>query len=1052
LAGSITLNLTDWTPVGPDQVASGPIAGNAPLAGRVDAIAVSPNFDGRGDAAMFLGTAHGGVWRSTNFTAPAPTWVPLTDDVGERLGLRPEQQVGLSGIGALTVDPNHPNVLYAGTGDYLFGEAGGGVLKSTDGGNTWTVLGRSTFAGHVGINKIVVDPTDASGDTLYASSSEGIFKSRDGGVTWQVKMNGMPAGVGVSDLDYTRSSSAPGRWTLYAGVSSGPAGARGFWRLNPGGDDTWHLMAVDLLDSTGTPVGPDAVGTIRLSADHTPNSLFGVYACVSNARPSQDPHRYPGAVLMLNVFRLAPFSQVWTPASNLPDNITQDGYSQSIGLAPGGEVFLGAIGADVSSDGGYQWTAIDVNASGQPATHVDEHAWAFYNGLAYAGNDGGIWRYNPSPFPAGKLPPGQWQSLNTAGFRTFLDTGASMSPADPNVLIAAAQDNGENVRQSSGNWVHVGGSDGGRVEFDPDPAHGGTTVYKLDVFGGLFRSEDTGVSFHDIGRNIPGQPGGIGSATPFAIDPADTARLLLGPGRTFDPSGHLVTLSRLFESSDRGDHWKAVSPELGNGSISALAYAPGNDDVIYVAYQDGRLFRTTDDGGANGFDWQEVDDGTPFGGALTNLAVDPTNPNVVYATSGRRLWRTLNGGTSPWQDITGDLPALDVNALVIDHTAGTASPILFVGDEVGVFASRQQGAATHWSRYGGGLPEARVVSLEFNPRNNRLAVATWGRGVFEILVPRALAQVGSTPLALGAYDNPSPIDQRQHGLVATSDGLVTEVFFGNPKFPGVGKGPLNATAPLPGIVGVAGYFDPDDGYQHALVATRAGAVHELLYANPAHPGISLDPKGPVATFAPNSIVALAGYQTPNDHFEHALVATRDGQVSEVFFGNPKFPGGKGQDVLARFASGSVVAVAGFYDPGDGFQHALVATTDGHLHEVKFANPAHPGILVDAQGPVASFAAGSVVSLAGYYGPPGDGFEHALVATRDGRVSEVFFGNPKFPGGKGQDVLARFDPSRIVAVGGYATGDGFQHVLVLTTDGMLSELRWRPDIGFQAGTT
>jgi len=93
------LNLTTWTPVGPDAVASGYIVGNATLSGRVNAIAISPNFDGHGTRAMFLGTAHGGVWRSSDFASIGPAWVPLTDNVGKLLGLPPERQVGLSAIG-----------------------------------------------------------------------------------------------------------------------------------------------------------------------------------------------------------------------------------------------------------------------------------------------------------------------------------------------------------------------------------------------------------------------------------------------------------------------------------------------------------------------------------------------------------------------------------------------------------------------------------------------------------------------------------------------------------------------------------------------------------------------------------------------------------------------------------------------------------------------------------------------------------------------------------------------------------------------------------------
>jgi len=310
-----------------------------------------------------------------------------------------------------------------------------------------------------------------------------------------------------------------------------------------------------------------------------------------------------------------------------------------------------------------------------------------------------------------------------------------------------------------------------------------------------------------------------------------------------------------------------------------------------------------------------------------------------------------------------NLPNLFLKALVIYHAVPNADPTLLVGNEVGVFACHRPGPGAFWELYEVGLPEARITDLEFETRTLRLTVATWGRGVFQILLPRVLTKINAPLLAFGAYDNPS--DGYQHALVATADGLVTEIYFGNPTFPGLGEGPLNAASPLPGlVVGIAGYFNPVDGYQHAIAATRDGFVHELRYGN---------------HFDSDSIVALAGYFNPADGFQHAIVATRDGKVTEVFFGNPQFPG-TGVDVLATFPIdivGGFVGVAGYHDPRDGFQHALLATLDGALHEIKFANPAQPGIFVDPQGPVHHFDSESIFALTGYFNPS-DGFHTPLL--------------------------------------------------------------------------
>ena len=469
--------------------------------------------------------------------------------------------------------------MYAGTGDYPAGENGGGILKSTDGGNAWSLIGTSTFAGKRAINKIIVDPTDISGNTLYASRADGIFKSLTAGVTWQSKMNGLGAQVSISDIDFAIERTA--ELVIYAGVSGGPASARGIWQLIPDADDTWHQMTINLIDHTRQLRTPDDIGTIKLSAISVP---FGPLAFAAISNTKGDP-RFMGGVLMLNVFKFTARDPTWTPVTNFPDALTQSGYAQSIGVAPDGTaVYVGWNGAAVSADGGKNWTSIDSTPPPNPQTftHSDEHCWAFDQSLAYAGNDGGIWRYDSAS--------GKWQSLNTVGLQTFLTRGASASPTDLNVLIAAAQDNGENLRQSSGSWLHAvgGGSDGGQVRFDPDPAKGGKTIYKLDVFGGFYRSDDTGVTFTQIDLNIPGAPpGGFEPGSPFAIDPANTSRLLVGSVRI----GTDAALRRLYETSDQGR--KPISGELSGGNITAVAYAPSNDSVIYVAYEDGKVFRTT---------------------------------------------------------------------------------------------------------------------------------------------------------------------------------------------------------------------------------------------------------------------------------------------------------------------------------------------------------------------------------------------------------------------------------------------------------------------------
>src|SRR5215469_15532165 len=134
----------------------------------------------------------GGVWRSTDFTAPVPTWTPLLDHFPSSFPL--SRIRGLSNIGAVAVDPNHLWVIFAGSGDpddfgpNVYGQ---GMLKSADGGQTWQLLDVLPESFTPGFCRILVDPADVSGNTMYAaggfgpgSAFRGIFKSSDAGARW----------------------------------------------------------------------------------------------------------------------------------------------------------------------------------------------------------------------------------------------------------------------------------------------------------------------------------------------------------------------------------------------------------------------------------------------------------------------------------------------------------------------------------------------------------------------------------------------------------------------------------------------------------------------------------------------------------------------------------------------------------------------------------------------------------------------------------------------------------------------------------------------------
>src|SRR5437667_3204659 len=154
--------------------------------GRVDAIAVDPTTTVNGSIVAYLGAVGGGVWKTTNCCSNSTTWSVVTDD----------PLISTTAIDSVTIDPSDHNTVYAGTGDLNFGSfsmGSQGILKSTDAGATWTVLGADVFGmiyseppgefpQYNAVGKVRVDPNNSN--NVVAGTHQGLYFSYDGGTNW----------------------------------------------------------------------------------------------------------------------------------------------------------------------------------------------------------------------------------------------------------------------------------------------------------------------------------------------------------------------------------------------------------------------------------------------------------------------------------------------------------------------------------------------------------------------------------------------------------------------------------------------------------------------------------------------------------------------------------------------------------------------------------------------------------------------------------------------------------------------------------------------------
>jgi photosystem II stability/assembly factor-like uncharacterized protein len=681
LSGAAILGQPSWISLGPAPILNGQTAGSQPVSGRISAIAADPRDAGT----IYLAAAGGGVWKTTD---AGNHWTPLTDDQATLF------------MGAIALAPSDPDVIYAGTGEATNSSlsfTGHGVLKSTDAGTSWTLVGADVFDRHT-ISQIVVAPDDPN--TVYVAvggsgvhgvaGDTGIWRSMDGGATWTNTTTAITTTSTFSDVEIDPTNSH----TLYAAVGSfRGSSVNGVYKSTDGGN-TWAVAGSFPLD----------VRDGRITVAIAPSDPQTLYVSVSASGLGVSSFGR-----LLEVLKSTDGGNTWAVLPNTPDLGGSGWYGLPLAVDPSdpNTLYASAGGNPIveSNNGGINWFSLVVGADGK-GPHPDHHAFAFdANGHLLDGNDGGIWRLDDPGFTHE-----HWTDLNT-NLQLTQYIGIAVDPTNPNIAYGGSQDNGTSKFTGSLAWTLVRPGDGGFVRIDPNNPN---TVYHTLTNISLERSDNGGLTWIDrtfgINHSDPSN-----TYLPFVLDPANSQRLLLGT-------------NRVYETTNRGDLWHPISqPGQGgwtaSANIDALAIAASDPNTIYAS-AGGDLFVTFDDG----VTWQQRD----IAGVtdhFQNIQIDTADNLTAYAVrdrfGGGHVFKTSDGGLS-WTDISGNLPDLPAYTLAIDPSSGS----LYVGTDDGVYLSSNQGNS--WSRFGAGLPHAQVRDLELLPNFQLIVAGTHGRGAWEI--------------------------------------------------------------------------------------------------------------------------------------------------------------------------------------------------------------------------------------------------------------------------------------------------------------------------------
>ena len=685
-----------WQPIGPVSTSSAYVNQWGTTSGRISAIAIAPN----NPQLLLVGSPTGGLWRSTDGGA---NFVPVADNLTD------------VSISSIAFAPSNPQIVYAGSGDgnnrTYFGV---GVLKSTDGGQTWVRISDSTLPTFGVVRQVAVDPNDPN--LVYAvqynridtntnqTFASGFFRSTNGGVTWTRTLAGLIRNLAIE----------PGQaQTLYlAARRVDPASASlspGIYRSTDSGQ-TWNSVYTAPFQS---------VSDIRVAVTAANPQVAYVYEGGTN-----------GGALQIRVEVSNDGGGNWSNRGARTDiDSGQFNYNTYIAVSPAdaNTVYVGSRDTFKSTNGGQSFanltgafaapTFADYTPD-QATTHPDQQTLAFAPNDAntvYLGNDGGLFKTTNGGATL--------QSLNnTLSLTQFI--GYAVDPGDATKSYGGTQDNGSQRRQAgTGQWREVDGGDGGNFVVDQlTPA----TVFSTYIYGSITRFTNFGATRdQSVGENAV-----FGEA-------ADNPRISFYPpftGNGADSKLYFGTW-RLFISTNGGNTWTAPAgmTDLTNGDpdvLSAIGVARSNTNTIYVGSSGGRVQVSTN----QGLSWTDVTTGIPER-SITSINVSRTDPATAFVTvsgfASGHVFKTTNTGAT-WTDISGNLPNIPTNCLLIDpQNANT----IYVGTDIGVFISTAGGNT--WVSFNNGLPPVVVTKLVAS--GNTIQAGTYGRGAYQ------LNEVGAAP-------------------------------------------------------------------------------------------------------------------------------------------------------------------------------------------------------------------------------------------------------------------------------------------------------------------
>jgi photosystem II stability/assembly factor-like uncharacterized protein len=684
--------------------------GPALTSGRVADIAIHPSDINT----WYVAAASGGVWKTTNH---GTTFSPIFDSYDSY------------SIGCVSIAPSNHNTVWVGTGEnnnQRSASYGDGVYKSLDGGNSFVNMGIKKSER---IGSIVIHPSNeniiwvaAYGSVWSSGGERGVYKTIDGGKTWERTLF-ISDDTGVNEViidptnpDVLYAAAHQRRRHEFTYIGGGPEST--VYKSIDGGK-TWKEINV------GLPKGE--MGRIGLAISPADNNY--VYAIVE-ARNGKG-----------GFFKSINRGESWDKQSSFS---TSGNYYQEIICDPKDKEKVFAMDTYLhhTEDGGKNFSY-----TGEKDKHVDNHCiWVNPENTNHwiVGCDGGIyetfngakeWKYYAN------LPITQFYKVATDNDLPFYNiyggTQDNNSMGGPSATI-------NNTGILNSDWFITNGGDGFESAIDPlDP----NIAYAQAQYGWLVRYDK------NTGEKVAIQP--LPKKGEAAYRWNWDAPLLISP---HDNKTLYFAANKVFKSTNRGDDWETISPDLSQqidrdklpvmgqvwsvdavmknasttiyGNIVALDESPKTKGLLFAGTDDGCI-QISDNGGST---WSKQSNfaGIPANARVNMLLASAHDENTVFACFNNQrqgdfkpyLMKSSDKGKT-WSSINGNLPERGtVYCIRQDHLDAN---LLFVGTEFGAFFSNDGGKK--WFKLAG-LPTIAIYDLDIQKRENDLVAASFGRGFY----------------------------------------------------------------------------------------------------------------------------------------------------------------------------------------------------------------------------------------------------------------------------------------------------------------------------------